>query len=179
VGVPLVGVGLVALCVWLALNDIARRTIRQSGLTRYIASCLLAGYVWLGVAAVLAIVTAAYEPGPLHDALLHAIFLGFAVSMIFGHAPIVFPAITGRPMPFERSFYAPVVLLHVSVSVRLVGDLVDVLGVWRSWGGMLNAVAILAFAVNTARVAAGAMATSSPPSRARHDRRRENHPSRS
>jgi hypothetical protein len=179
-GVRVVGVGLATLCAWLALNDIARRTIRQGGLTRYIASCLLGGYVWLAVAAILAIVTAAYEPGPLHDALLHTIFLGFVVSMIFGHAPIVFPAITGRPMPFESSFYAPVVLLHLSVIVRVLGDLVEVLGRWRGWGGMLNAAAILVFAVNTARVvAAGALATSSPPNRARHDRRRENHPSRS
>lgn len=179
-GVRIVGVGLAALCAWLAVNDIARRTIRQPGLTRYIASCLLGGYVWLGVAAVVAILAATYEPGPPHDALLHAIFLGFVMSMIFGHAPIVFPAISGRPMPFESSFYAPLVLLHLSVSVRLVGDFVDVLGQWRSWGGMLNAMAILAFAVNTARaVATGALATSSPRSRAPHDRRRESRPSRS
>jgi hypothetical protein len=33
----------------LATFDIARRTVRQSGVTRFIAVCLLSGYVWLGV----------------------------------------------------------------------------------------------------------------------------------
>ncbi|MBL8480690.1 MAG: hypothetical protein JNJ60_00720, partial [Rhodocyclaceae bacterium] len=33
--------------LWLLRHDIARRTVRQAGLTRYIAVCLLAGYFWL------------------------------------------------------------------------------------------------------------------------------------
>jgi hypothetical protein len=41
------GVGMVALAWWLLRYDIARRTVRQTGLTRFIAVCLLSGYVWL------------------------------------------------------------------------------------------------------------------------------------
>jgi hypothetical protein len=39
----------------------------------------------------------------------------------------------------------------VSLIVRVVGDLVDVLGRWRGWGGLLNALALLLFMVNTGR----------------------------
>ena len=152
-GVRVTGLGLLTLCAWLAVNDIARRTIRQQGLTRFIAVSLLSGYVWLGVGGVVAMITGAFEPGPIHDAILNAVFLGFVVSMIFGHAPIVFPAITGRAMHFHRGFYVPLVLLHASVVLRLVGDLVEDVGSYRAWGGLLNAFALLAFVLNTAATA--------------------------
>ena len=124
-GVPVAGVGLVALSIWLVLFDIARRTIRQSGVTRFIAVCLLSGYVWLGVAGMIAITSAASTPGSMYDALLHAIFLGFVVAMIFGHAPIVFPAILGKPLPFRPTFYLHLAILHASVALRLAGDVIE------------------------------------------------------
>jgi hypothetical protein len=43
-GTPLIGLSLFALGGWLFRYDIARRTVKQTGLTRYIAVCLLAGY---------------------------------------------------------------------------------------------------------------------------------------
>ena len=154
-GVRLLGVGLVALTAWLAANDIARRTIRQPGVTRYIAVCMLTAYVWLAVAGVTAITTATFDPGPIHDAILHAVFLGFAMSMVFGHAPIVFPAISGRPMLFGPVFYAPYALLQASVALRIAGDLVEALGRYRAWGGLLNAIALLLFVVVVLRSVSG------------------------
>jgi hypothetical protein len=147
IGIRVAGVGVLVLACWLGVNDIARRTIKQRGLPRYIAVCLLSGYVWLAAAAVIAIVTAVYEPSPVHDALLHAVFLGFVVSMIFGHAPIVFPAVTGRPLPYHAVMFAPLALLHASVALRLTGDLVEEVARYRAWGGLLNAIAVLAFAI--------------------------------
>src|SRR5262249_5476538 len=76
-GRGVMGAGLFAFAAWLMTYDIARRTVRQSGLTRYIAVCLLAGYVWLGVAGVLLFATEAVTPGVWYDAVLHAIFVGF------------------------------------------------------------------------------------------------------
>jgi hypothetical protein len=49
-GVRLAGVGLLGLAAWLARNDLARRTVRMPGVTRFIALCLLIGYAWLAVA---------------------------------------------------------------------------------------------------------------------------------
>jgi hypothetical protein len=150
IGVRVIGLGLVALSVWLARFDVARRTVRQPGVTRFIAVCLLSGYVWLGIAGALALTTGAATPGPMYDAVLHSVFLGFVVAMIFGHAPIVFPAILGRPLPYRPSFYAHVAILHGSVALRIAGDVVDDLARYRAWGGLLNAIALLAFIANSA-----------------------------
>jgi hypothetical protein len=116
------GVGLLALALWLARCDIARRTVRQRGLTRYIALCLLAGYGWLALGgAVMAV--AGLQPGHAsYDAALHALLLGFVFSMVFGHAPIVFPAVLRVALPYHPVFYAPLALLHASLALRLLGD---------------------------------------------------------
>ena len=50
--------------VWLAAKDIARRTIRESGLTRYIAAALLSGYLWLAVGALIALSRAGVRARP-------------------------------------------------------------------------------------------------------------------
>ncbi len=148
VGARLTGLALIGLTLWLLCYDIARRTVRQSGLTRFTAVCLLSGYFWLAVSGVLAVYFGAVLAGAAYDAILHAVFLGFVFAMIFGHAPIIFPAVLGLPVPFRPAFYAHLTLLHVSVALRLVGDL---LPLWpaRQWGGLLNAVAVLLFLVNT------------------------------
>jgi hypothetical protein len=63
-GARVAGLGLLALAVWLGLNDVARRTVRQKGLTRFIAVSLLLGYVWLGAGGLLAAVFGELSAGP-------------------------------------------------------------------------------------------------------------------
>ena len=150
-GVRVIGAGLVALTGWLARYDVARRTVRQRGLTRFMAVSLLGGYVWLGVGGVLAAITGVSMPGVVYDALLHAVFAGFVISMVFAHAPIIFPAVVGLPVSYRPAFYLHVGVLHLSLLVRVAGDLVEELGRWRSWGGLLNAFALLLFMLNTGR----------------------------
>ena len=82
-GPPLFGAGLLGLAAWLLKQDIARRTVHGSGLTRFIAICLLSGYAWLAVGAAGWLGGAASAPGSaLHDSALHAITLGFVFSMV-------------------------------------------------------------------------------------------------
>ena len=150
-GVRTLGVGLVALTLWLARHDVARRTIHQRGVTRFMAVCLLGGYAWLGLGGVIAVVTGIATPGLLYDAMLHAVFLGFVISMVFAHAPVIFPAILGRPLRYRPAFYVHMGVLHASLVLRIAGDLVDSLGRWRVWGGLLNAIALLLFMANTGR----------------------------
>ena len=148
-GVTIIGAALIACAAWLAVFDIARRTVRGSGLARFIALALLSGYVWLAVAGALALRGASVAAGPLYDAIVHALFVGFVFSMIFGHAPIIVPAIIGISIAYRPAFYAHLGLLHVSLGLRILGDL----AAWlpgREWGGLLNAVAILVFVANTA-----------------------------
>ncbi len=148
-GLRLTGLAMVLMALWLWRYDLARRTVRQSGLTRYIAASLLAGYVWLGVSGLAWLgfgddLTLAH-----YDVMLHAVFLGFVFSMIFAHAPIIFPAVAGRPLLFSRVFYAHVVLLHLSLLARIGGDLSGSIAAYK-WGGMFNVVALFAFMLNTA-----------------------------
>jgi len=144
-GIRVAGAGLVLLAGWLLRYDVARRTIRRSGLTRFIASCLLPGYVWLGVGGLLWLrFGGSTLAGPLYDAMLHSIFLGFVFSMIFGHAPVIIPAVLRIAVPYRPRFYAYLILLHGSLLLRVVGDLTlqpDL----RRWGGLFNAVAVLLF----------------------------------
>jgi hypothetical protein len=83
IGLQIAGAGMVAFALWLLQYDIARRTVRQTGLTRFIAWCLLLGYVWLGIGGVLRLLSPYLSVPNLYDATLHTIFLGFVMSMIF------------------------------------------------------------------------------------------------
>lgn len=144
-GVRVAGLGLLALAFWLGRYDIARRTVRAHGVTRYIAAALLTGYVWLAVGGGLWLAVGRMSSGPAYDAMLHAIFLGFVISMIFAHAPVIVPAVLGRPFPFRRILYVPLVLLHLTLVLRLLGgDAAGNRAAWQ-WGGSLNEVALLLF----------------------------------
>jgi hypothetical protein len=150
IGNRLVGVGMLALALWLLLFDIARRTVKQTGLTRFIALCMLSGYIWLGVSGVLTIAFGQVSAGVRYDAVLHTLFLGFVFSMIFGHAPIILPSVLNVPIDFRPAFYAHLILLHTSLVLRVAGDLVPIIEL-RQWGGMFNVIALLVFLFNTTR----------------------------
>lgn len=166
IGARLSGLGLVAMAIWLLRHDMARQSVKKTGLHRFVALSLLSGYVWLAVAGLLtlgfggaaaglhhdAALHAIHEHGVLdgYDAALHAIFVGFVFSMIIGHAPIIFPSVLGIALPFRPAFYSHLALLHLSLMLRMVGDL----AAWspgRLGGGLLNIVAVLLFLGNMAR----------------------------
>lgn len=146
VGVRTAGAGMVALALWGAAHDVARRTVKIPGVTRFMAVCLLAGYVWLFIGGTIWLVAGNLGDGiGTYDAALHAVFLGFVMSMIFGHAPVIVPAVLRVRLPFARWFYGHVALLHVSLLIRVVlGDAAR-LDLWWRIGGVGTELAVLAF----------------------------------
>lgn len=145
------GAALLALAIWLLRHDIARRTLHTTGLSRYMAVCLLAGYAWLAIAGV---AWAAHALGlPLRDLALHALAIGFVFSMILGHAPVILPAVARVRLRYGPWFYAPLALLHASLALRLLLAFAEPKAL--AWGALGNALAIGAFA---ATVAGSAMA---------------------
>jgi hypothetical protein len=152
-GIRVAGVALAGYALWLGRYDIARRTVRRPGLPRFVALALLPGYVWLAVAGALWLWHGAVLAGTLHDAALHSLFLGFVFSMIFGHAPVIFPGVLGIAIPFRRIFYGHLGLLHAGLALRVGGDLAGNFRVAR-WGGTVNAIAIAVFLVATIASAA-------------------------
>lgn len=149
VGQTLAPVALLVLALWLLRYDLARRTVRSRGLPRFVAVCLLSGYGWLIVAALLGLAAGGlFVPGPVYDATLHALLLGFVFSMVFGHAPIIFPAVTRFTVPYHPLFYLPLVLLHLTLALRVSGDLAGV-AEWRALGGLGNGLTLVVFLLNT------------------------------
>ena len=144
IGVRVVGVGAIFMALWLLRYDIARRTILQTGLTRYIAACLLSGYVWLAFGGLMAIWKGAVYTGFDYSLILHAFLLGFVFSMIFGHMPIILPALTNLRIAYTPLFYGHLILLHITLIVRTTGNLLQSIPV-RQWGGLLNVLTILLF----------------------------------
>jgi hypothetical protein len=135
------GASLVLLAAWLATFDIARRTVRTEGFSRYAAVGLLAGYAWLAVAGI-AWALEPFRPA-LRDAALHALGIGFVFSMIFAHAPLIVPVVARLRMRYLPFFFVPLALLHASLLLRLAGGLAGP-GI-QLWGGVLNAAAIVLF----------------------------------
>ena len=132
------------LSIWLLRNDIARRAIKKPGLTRFLSLALLTGYFWLGVSGIMGMFYGGISAGPYYDAIIHAVFVGFAFSMIFGHAPIIFPALLHIKIIYRPAFFVPLVLLHLSLLIRIFGD-VTLLMPYRLWGSAISGIAIVLF----------------------------------
>ena len=147
-GTFLLGAALLALTGWLAAHDVARHTIRTGGLTRYMAACMLAGYFWLAVAGGIWLIGGpAPDDSAQYDAVLHSVFLGFVISMIMAHAPVIFPAVLRRPLPYRPAFLAVFALLQLTLLLRIgVGDALGVHGGWIA-GGVGNVLALLSFVI--------------------------------
>lgn len=142
VGGVLYGVSLVALALWLGTFDIARRTVFAQGLSRYMAVCLLTGYIWLAIAGAAWAATALGFP--LRDVALHALGLGFIFSMIMGHGPVILPAIARVKLQFGGFFYVPLLALHLSLALRLGWGAIE--PEQRAIGAISNGLSIALFA---------------------------------
>ncbi len=157
IGERIAGASMIVMALWLLRHDIARHTIWQAGQPRFIAASLMSGYVWLLIGGGLWVMLGGAVTGPAYDAMLHAVFLGFVFGMLLAHAPIILPAVLGRPLPYRPGFYGPIVLLNISVLLRLGADLTE----WadgRRWGGLLGVLAILLFLATTVGAAGSARA---------------------
>lgn len=143
-GVPgqrAVGAALVAIAWWLLRRDVVRRQLRLRGQHRYLAAALLAGYLQLGLAGtVLAVFGLQGSPGS-YDVIVHGVFLGFAMSMVMAHAPVILPAVIGRALPYRPVLWVPLAALHAGLAVRFVGT---ALGNWQA-GGVVTVIAMLVF----------------------------------
>lgn len=140
------GALLLGLAAWLARHDIARFTVRLPGLPGYIALALWCGYAWLAVAGAAWLALAAGLGG--HDAALHALGLGFVLSMVMAHAPVILPAVARVRLAFGLAFYGPLALLQLSVAVRLGLDLRA--GAWLHLAALATFVLTLALALRRA-----------------------------
>ena len=149
-GIRLMSFAILLLASWLFRFDIIRFSLKKGGLSTFIAVSLLLGYGWLIIGALLGMTWDGIGAGMGYDQFLHAIFLGFVFSMIFAHAPLIFPAILKVPLSSTGNFYPHLILLHISLLLRILGDGIH-LSQFRTWGSILNALAILLFFIITVK----------------------------
>ncbi|WP_425953474.1 hypothetical protein [Xylanimonas sp. McL0601] len=147
-GYPLLGLALGALVVDVALHDVARRTVRSTGLVRFVAACMLAGYLWALVPALVWTVRGPVLTGFGYDVVVHTLTIGFVLSMILAHAPVIVPAIIRRPMPYHPALWAVWGLLQTGLLIRVVAAVRSATGAWQT-GGTLSVLALLAFLATT------------------------------
>lgn len=142
-GRELFGAGVLAIALWLALNDVARSTIRMQGQSRFMAAAMLAGYVWLAIAGVVLLAHSSLALS--YDLVLHAIGIGFVLSMVFAHALLIFPAVAGITLRYIPALYLSLGLLHASVVLRVIGDWAELHEV-RLLSGPVTLLALVTFA---------------------------------
>ena len=143
---PFLGAGLLACGAWLAIYDLARRTVRLSGQIRFGAMCMLLGYGWLIIAGLELLARPLQVTLFWYDATVHAITLGFVLSMVFGHTLIIFPSVTGLKLRYSAVLYLPLLLLQISVAMRITADFAAWMEL-RLLSGFVTVVALALFAV--------------------------------
>ncbi|MDN5791021.1 MAG: hypothetical protein L0H25_09155 [Micrococcales bacterium] len=162
VGARLTGLVIASLVAWLVRHDVARKTIRATGLPRFSAAALLGGYLWLFLAAVTWVAGGAQLDGAAYDLVVHAVMLGFAISMVMAHAPVILPAVLRRPLPYRPMMWIPLVLMHLGLVARIIaGDLLGLYPVWQA-GSVINVIALLLFFVVAATSSALGPVTRAP-----------------
>jgi hypothetical protein len=149
------GGAMVLLALWQLRFDLARRTVRGVGLPRFAAIAILSGTGWLLAAGALMAASGLPAAGPIYDAVLHAVLIGFVLAMVMAHAPIILPAVARIDVPYHCGMYAPLLVLHGGLVVRVIGDLAG-LAALRQVGGVASgvALALLPLAIGWARRAA-------------------------
>ena len=148
------GPALLGMTLWLLRHDVARRLVRSTGLPRFSAAALLLGYAWLLLAAV--VMTGLGQPlEGAYDVVVHATFLGFAMSMILAHAPVILPAVLRVRLPYTPWMWLPLVTLHLTLATRVATALTGDVTVWSGalYGNVGAVLLFLVTAVTTAVVA--------------------------
>jgi hypothetical protein len=138
------GLALILVGTWLMKFDVIRINLRKSGLTKFSGVSLLAGYIALVFTGVFLI--ALPNVALAYDATVHTFFLGFVITMIFAHGPIILPGVLGLSVkPFHPALYAPLSLLLFSLLVRISADLNIISINFQLVSGYLSGVSILLY----------------------------------
>lgn len=148
IGMALLGVALAVLVADVAWHDVARRMVTSTGIPRFAATCMLGAYAWALCAAGMWIFMGATS-GYAYDLAVHALTIGFTLSMIVAHAPVIIPAVIRREVPYHRLMWVGWALIQVALLLRLTGGGRDVEALWR-FGAALGVVAFLVFVMVTA-----------------------------
>lgn len=123
-GNEIMGISALLIAAWLLVFDMAKVASRKAAQFRYIGIGLQVGYLWLGIHGL--ILMGLGNHSLYYDLILHTFFLGFTFSMIWAHAPIIFPTIFGiRETPYHPVLWITWTGFQLSLLGRIVSSILD------------------------------------------------------
>ena len=132
-GNEIMGISALLISVWLLTFDMAKVAARKTDQFRYIGVGLRVGYIWLGLHGM--ILLGLENHALYYDLMLHTFFLGFTFSMIWAHAPIIFPTIFGiRETPYHPILWITWTAFQVTLSGRILASLLDAMDLRKIFG---------------------------------------------
>ena len=142
VGYPLLGLSLGLLLLVMASHDVAKGTFRHGGLPGFMGTCMLSAYAW-GLLAALIWMAAPVDSGTYWgDMALHALAVGFIMTMVIAHVCMIVPSVIRRPLPFHPLLWGAWALMQVGLLIRLLGAIRLYTPLWKA-GNLLNVLGIL------------------------------------
>jgi hypothetical protein len=143
------GAALIGISIWSMRFDIIGITILKTKLTRYIAVALLLSYFSLLLSGIFIIVSPTTN-WLSYDTTIHTFFIGFVLSMIFAHGPVIIPGVLGISFkPYHKLFYLWLTLLHISWITRVQANFLLDLDL-RKLSGVISLIAILGYLITIA-----------------------------
>ncbi len=132
-GNEIMGISSLLISAWLLVFDMAKVASKKPGQFRYIGIGLRVGYAWLGLHGL--ILLGMESHALYYDLMLHTFFLGFTFSMIWAHAPIIFPTIFGiRETPYHPILWITWTAFQVTLSGRILASLLDAMDLRKIFG---------------------------------------------
>lgn len=141
---------LLFIALWLSYFDIAKLLLFKKGRFSYIAAGIFTAYFWLVIHAFtsLTAVDSAFQ----YDLYIHTFFLGFVFSMIWAHAPIIFPLLfTSNISLYHPSLWVVWLIYQLSLLGRLWSAFYSFADL-RLLYGQINGYSILAILLTMATI---------------------------
>ncbi len=113
---------LIASVVTFAIERKRKQYPVRTSLQAYVDKGILIAYFWLFLGVLLFLLRVSGITG-LYDAAIHSIALGFIVTFIFAHGPVIFPTVLERNVNIGRLSFLPIVTLTLSNCLRIFGDM--------------------------------------------------------
>lgn len=149
VGYPVMGVALGVMLLLAITHDTARKTFKIKGVTGFMGTCMLVGYAWALLAAAIWIFSPTGFSGYWRDLALHALAIGFVMSMVAAHASMIVPSITRRPMRYRPVLWVGWAVMQLGLLVRLMGTTRGITLLWQ-WGDAISVIGMLAMMITVA-----------------------------
>ena len=153
VGYPLLGLSLGLLLLVMASHDVAKGTFRHGGLPGFMGTCMLSAYAWGLLAALIWMAAPLDSSSYWGDMALHALAVGFIMTMVIAHVCMIVPSVIRRPLPFHPLLWGAWALMQVGLLIRLLGAIRLYTPLWKA-GNLLNVLGILSMMLTVVYLAA-------------------------